>query len=1596
MKKKRNSKCLFFLGALVFLTAAMAGNVFASSTETNDTSEPIRLIYDFIGRYSLNFIGNTNHYALWDESGKGQLLSRNYKDRKDLDSKNNSTAVLSPTNDSSKIKKAYLIWETRSKQGSVSTIQLYTPSDLKVEVPAQIVCRDIRKNAAGEEYTGVYCMAADVTSIICSSYGGYGSYTVADIPVWEGALDGVACGGESVASWQLVIVEESLEFPLRTVSLNLMSQYFFNVDYTIKVDFADASNVNGVVTAQFLDGKVDITSDTIYDGIGYEDDYNYESNGNYYRYKTPTRGLYKNGVCINDRDQGKTGSYKNGGVRLHLFDDFRREGSIGKQEIEYLYAGKGYGANVFLFGVAIDISAYDIKFDGNGADSGEMENFSCIYGRAYNLPENEFNKNFCKFVGWNTKQDGSGETYEESGYIYNLTDSEETITLYAQWQPIAHQIRLDHQDAASYGTRNYYEWYGVGNYSTAACFTTIDKIILPEKKGHFFDGYYTEKNGNGIQQIDSTGKILSTSNTFTKDTVLYAKWIPAVYKITLDHQNADKTGTLSYYEKFDAGNYTTSACTVPITDITNPTKAHHVFKGYYTEKNGEGQRIIDEDGTILQAYTFFDKDTTLYAYWESNTYTITLDHQGAVNAGSKLFYEKYGVANYLEYSNVYVQSGDKTDTFAYTGKEQIFEVPYTGWYHLEAWGAQGGSLYAAGFSGGFASGDVYLKQGDIVKIYVGGHPSNTAGGYNGGGDGRQCPISGGYIAPGGGATDFRVNGNTLANRVLIAGGGGGSIKYSEDNFEKTFGAEDVTSYENKHYRGAGGGNITGNDKALYKKYSYATGKLVGILSSTWKTNSLQVTGNTSGYVGGTSSDNQYFHGTLGKGNYGGGGGYCGGGYEAGTDRIFAGVGGTGYVGGVKNGIMIDNGAETGTYFNTGHGRAYITYQNYKETMELKTATSIVIPKKSGYVFGGYYSGKNGSGTCYIDADGNILAASTTFTANTTLYAKWTAADIGTYQIVFHGNGADEGRMSSMICEFEKNYTLNSNQFSKKGYRFLGWSTEHNGSIVYSDKAIVKNLAEVSGDIVMLYAQWTPTNANYEVHHYTENIDGGWSLYTKDSKNGEADSSVNVTSFKKTLAGFTYSHAEVKGTAAENTIILPDGSLIINLYYTRNTYELTLRKEEGISDVTGAGNYKYQEPVKINAGILSGYSWYAWDGTYHSIEKEYEFVMPNEDVTMTATTSPAIYKITLDNQSPTEVGTLEYYEKYGKGNYAEHSCSTEIAVIKLPKKVGYAFGGYYSEKDGNGNKFIDENGTILAGTTEFLSDTILYAQWIPKKYTVHFDSNGGEGFMEDIVLTFDQQRKLPFHTFIKQTEYGDSVFLGWNLSKDIQKVLYQDGAFVINIIETEETDVTLYAIWDDCPWIVAEDLYYTLEEAKNGMITYSELMSQAAAKDREDGEPIFAGVDAEKGTSFTLLDYRSADFTQMLKDGSVDVTYQVIDSSKNEYRKTITVYIVDTTPIEIKPIGTTRFITEKYYEESFENGGLEENSIWKTDSEYISVIEKAFENSKNNTPIWCFEFTYEEIEQMKKFVQENGVGNSKKEDALQSFYNEFMLPNIKNN
>jgi len=155
-----------------------------------------------------------------------------------------------------------------------------------------------------------------------------------------------------------------------------------------------------------------------------------------------------------------------------------------------------------------------------------------------------------------------------------------------------------------------------------------------------------------------------------------------------------------------------------------------------------------------------------------------------------------------------ISLSQQTITFNYTGAVQTWVVPPCV-YNITATvaGAKGGG--PTGGAGATITGNIAVTPGQTIYIYCGGMGTqgSNSGGWNGGGTGQSSAGNFGYSSyGGGGATDLRINGQALNNRVIVAGGGGGrgggSSQVCGGNANCTNGAQGCNTY------GAGGGGGT--------------------------------------------------------------------------------------------------------------------------------------------------------------------------------------------------------------------------------------------------------------------------------------------------------------------------------------------------------------------------------------------------------------------------------------------------------------------------------------------------------------------------------------------------------------------------------------------------------------------------------------------------------------------------------------------------------------------------------------------------------------------------------------------------------------------
>ena len=84
---------------------------------------------------------------------------------------------------------------------------------------------------------------------------------------------------------------------------------------------------------------------------------------------------------------------------------------------------------------------YTIQYDGNTATGGSTPSSNHTYDKSQTLTPNGFEKDGYYFDSWNTKPDGSGNSYQNKESVKNLSSKDgDTVILYAQWKPINYKI----------------------------------------------------------------------------------------------------------------------------------------------------------------------------------------------------------------------------------------------------------------------------------------------------------------------------------------------------------------------------------------------------------------------------------------------------------------------------------------------------------------------------------------------------------------------------------------------------------------------------------------------------------------------------------------------------------------------------------------------------------------------------------------------------------------------------------------------------------------------------------------------------------------------------------------------------------------------------------------------------------------------------------------------------------------------------------------------------------------------------------------------------------------------------------------------------
>lgn len=344
----------------------------------------------------------------------------------------------------------------------------------------------------------------------------------------------------------------------------------------------------------------------------------------------------------------------------------------------------------------------------------------------------------------------------------------------------------------------------------------------------------------------------------------------------------------------------------------------------------------------------------------------------------------------------------------------------------------------------------------------------------------------------------------------------------------------------------------------------------------------------------------------------------------------------------------------------------------------------------------------------------------------------------------------------------------------QGYltNFDKWESDNKTAITDITENPIQNKtwpAMEEGSKVTLTAKATRTVSDktpYKVNYYLENAnDSEYTLYSTKTFAGTTNSSITVSDVDISLANCTIAKTDI----TSGTVIKPDGTTEVNVYYNRNKFVLTISGGDNIIEtklstqneeivdnsapIMITKDVKWGQTAKINATVesLPGYTYeyIGWEITgtsdlgteFDYAKKNTEIVMPSEDLTLTAKARKTANKY-----------TIVFDANSGNGTMANQIFTYDVAQ-NLSKntftKTGYVFKGWATEASLNGSN--EDERVKSSSETE----------------NVGSSSDG-------VNLNGSSQEEN---------------------SKNSQ-VVYLDQAQILNLTTNNNDIITLYAIWAD--------------------------------------------------------------------------------------------------------------------------------------------------------------------------------------------------------
>jgi uncharacterized repeat protein (TIGR02543 family) len=263
---------------------------------------------------------------------------------------------------------------------------------------------------------------------------------------------------------------------------------------------------------------------------------------------------------------------------------------------------------------AFEIVKYSVTYDGNGNNGGSAPTDSNTYaaGETVTVLSNTGGlvKTGYSFAGWNTAANGSGTAYAPGA---TFTMPAANTALYAQWTINAYTVTYNGN--GNTGGSAPIDASSPHNYNSMVTVLGAGSLT---KAGYTFAGWNTAPDGSGTAYAPGATFSMPAANT-----TLYAQWTINAYTVT--YNGNGNTGGSAPVDPGSPYNYNS---TVTALGAGSLSRTGYNFAGWNTAANGSGTGYA-----VGATFNMPAANTTLYAQWTINSYTVTYNGNGS-NGGS--------------------------------------------------------------------------------------------------------------------------------------------------------------------------------------------------------------------------------------------------------------------------------------------------------------------------------------------------------------------------------------------------------------------------------------------------------------------------------------------------------------------------------------------------------------------------------------------------------------------------------------------------------------------------------------------------------------------------------------------------------------------------------------------------------------------------------------------------------------------------------------------------------------------------------------------------------------------------------------------------